>query len=139
MQVQELDITARVRFAGRVSDHELREYYRRAQICVLPSPTIQEGFGLTLLEAMASGCFIVASSAIGAASLVERSGGLIVRPFDVDDLANGILRFIEDVDLRENRSARLYDVARGLSWSKIAQRWLTEIFEPLIAESRRIW
>jgi glycosyltransferase involved in cell wall biosynthesis len=59
-----LGILDRVRFAGKVSDHELPEWYRAADICVLPSLQL-EGFGLAALEAMSCGTPVVASDAGG--------------------------------------------------------------------------
>ena len=47
-------MAGRVVFAGRVSDVELRSYYRLANVTVLPSTTMGEAFGLVLVESLAS-------------------------------------------------------------------------------------
>jgi glycosyltransferase involved in cell wall biosynthesis len=57
-------IGADVRFVGRVSDEELDRLYRSAWVFVLPSRGVSEGYGLVLLEALARGCPVIASSEV---------------------------------------------------------------------------
>jgi glycosyltransferase involved in cell wall biosynthesis len=61
---RDLGILDRVRFAGKASEHELPEWYRAADVCVLPSLQL-EGFGLSALEAMSCGTPVVVSDAGG--------------------------------------------------------------------------
>lgn len=69
----ELGISDRVEFLGRIDDATLTGLYRRARAFVLPSPTTQEGFGLVCLEAMASGLPVVCSKNAGASVVVRQA------------------------------------------------------------------
>lgn len=79
----------RVRFTGEISDKALTRLYAGAQALVLPS--LYEGFGLPLLEAMQMGCPVLSSSA---ASLPEIAGdaALFFDPHSIDSLVNSLLR-----------------------------------------------
>jgi glycosyltransferase involved in cell wall biosynthesis len=74
----ELGLGPRVRFAGKVADAELPDWYRAADVCVIPSLEL-EGFGLVALEALATGTPIVVSDAGGLPEAVRGLGdGLVV-------------------------------------------------------------
>src|SRR5687767_1209837 len=82
-----------VRFLGFVSDGTLRILYRLASLFVFPS--LYEGFGLPPLEAMASGTPVVASNQ---SSLPEVTGdaAMLVDPYDVDSIVEGLRRVLSD-------------------------------------------
>ncbi len=88
---RELGLDGRVRFAGRVSDAELRRLYLGARVFVLPSS--KEGFGIVYLEAWAHGLPVICSTE-GAAPEVVRDGveGFSVAPDDVAALADRMRR-----------------------------------------------
>ena len=108
-----------VRFLGYVSDGTLRILYRLAALFVFPS--LYEGFGLPPLEAMASGTPVVASNQ---SSLPEVTGdaAVLVDPYDVDALVDGMRRVLTDpvlaADLRQRGPAR----AREFSWANSAEK-----------------
>jgi glycosyltransferase involved in cell wall biosynthesis len=88
------------------------EYVSRARLvtlirgaCALIFPSLYEGFGLPVLEAMLLGTPVVTS---GVASLPEVAGdaALLVNPYDVSDIARAIRQIVEDADLRSELSAR---------------------------------
>jgi glycosyltransferase involved in cell wall biosynthesis len=87
----------RVRFTGHITDQELRWYYQNAEALIFPS--IYEGFGYPLVEAMAERCPIACSNL---SSLPEVTAGsaLLFDPFDVQDIAAALLRIATDQDLR---------------------------------------
>ena len=72
-----------------MSDDDVPALYNGAEAFVLPS--LYEGFGIGILEAMASGCPVVVSNI---SSMPEVAGGaaVLVDPFDVDSIRNGIAR-----------------------------------------------
>jgi glycosyltransferase involved in cell wall biosynthesis len=78
---------------GLVDAAELRELYRRASALVFPS--LYEGFGLPPLEAMASGCPVAVSDA-GSIPEVVGTAGVRFDPTDVDAIADGMVRAIEN-------------------------------------------
>lgn len=101
-----LDVHDRVEFLGVRSD--LQDLYRHADIYVHPA-TWQEAFGISIVEAMASGCAVVASD-VGAIPELIQPGhtGLIVPPGDVVALRSAIMRLVQEPDVR----LRLGDRAR---------------------------
>lgn len=94
-----------VYFTGYLSDEKVKELYAGAKLFLFPS--YYEGFGYPPLEAMASGCPVVASHA---ASIPEMCGDAVeyVDPFSVDDIARGIERVLYD----QKRSEELIEKGR---------------------------
>ena len=119
--VQSLGLEDAVRFPGFVDDDDLPALYRGAELVVFPS--LYEGFGLPLLEAMACGVPVVASNT---SALPEVAGGaaMLVDPLDIDAMAQAIARVLDDealrARLREDGLAR----AAQFSWDVAACRML---------------
>jgi glycosyltransferase involved in cell wall biosynthesis len=89
-KAQELGVTDRVLFVGRVSEAEKQDYYRLADAYVMPS--IWEGFGFVVLEALACGLPVVASSADGTQEAVRNGElGSVVNPKDPTALLAAII------------------------------------------------
>ncbi len=109
----------RIHFTGHVSDSLLRSYYAHAEALIFPS--LYEGFGLPPLEAMASGCPVVASHA---ASIPEVCGeaAIYCDPLSVDDIADKIKLVL---DLKGNERLTLLENARThaarFSWQRCAR------------------
>jgi glycosyltransferase involved in cell wall biosynthesis len=92
----DLKIADRVKFLGRVSDAELPNVYRSADVHVLPSINGGEAFGLVTLEAAASGLPSVVSDLPGVRTLVEKGRtGYLAKPGDIDDLAFQLQKFVD--------------------------------------------
>lgn len=116
-----LDMT-RVVLRGPLNRQSLAEEYRRAAIFCLPS--VEEGFGMVILQAMASGCAVVASTATGGPDVGGDSEQLLlVPPADSPALGRALLRLAEDSDLRDRlgKAAR-QRMALGFSWVDYGQR-----------------
>jgi glycogen(starch) synthase len=92
---RDLGVEARIRFLGHVEDAELLALFGSCDVYV--TPTRYEGFGLTLLEAMAAGAPVVCADA-PAANEILRDGenGLLVPPEDPASLAAAVLRILDD-------------------------------------------
>jgi glycosyltransferase involved in cell wall biosynthesis len=107
-----------VTLTGRVSDDDLAALYRSAGCVVQPS--LEEGFGLPPLEAMAS-CVPVVVSKIPA--LVELTAGAAIEvdPLSVESIAQGIERALDDHGLREALIARGRVRAAAFTWRRCAE------------------
>lgn len=113
-----------VRFVGTVTDEALRGLYAAATVFAYPSE--REGFGLPVAEAMAQGTAVVTSHGT---STEEVAGGaaVLVDPFDVDDIARGIL---EALDRATEMEAPSRTRAAELSWTRSAEATL-EVYREL--------
>ncbi len=113
-----------VRYLGVLSDEELAVLYRHAVAMV--SPSGYEGFGLTLLEAMASGCPVV-GAAFSAVPEVVGNAGLLLDVLDVDAIAAAMARFVEEPGLRAELGRRGSERARLFSWDETAY-WTRKVY-----------
>jgi glycosyltransferase involved in cell wall biosynthesis len=113
-----------VDFLGRVEDPaDLRREYRRADVFCLPS--LQEGFGIVFLEAMASGLPVVAGDAAAVPEVVPHGeAGLLVAPRDEAALAAALERLLDDPGLREEMGEAGRRRARDFGWDRVARRFL---------------
>ena len=101
-----------VKICGPVSMEKLAMEYRQADIFCLPS--VEEGFGLVVLQAMASGLPAVVSSAVGAADVLrEGKEGLIVPALNERSLSEALELLVDDVDLRKKIGYASYQRIRN--------------------------
>lgn len=116
--VGELGLGGVVRFLGYVPVEELRVLYGLARVFAYPS--LWEGFGMPVLEAMACGCAVVTSNV---SSLPEVAGdaAVFVDPHSSEDLARGIAAVWEDERLRHSLVARGVARARQFTWERTAR------------------
>ena len=117
-----------VRATGYVPEEELLSLYRSAAVLVLPS--LYEGFGLPLLEAMACGTPCIASDD---PALLEVSGGAALHfpRGDASALRPLLVRVLGEAGLRQELSARGLERARAFSWSTCAARHVEAYREAL--------
>ena len=123
-----LGITRNVIFTEQLSDGQVRACFEEAMFFAFPS--ITEGFGLPVIEAMASGCPVLTSDASSLAEIAG-SAAVLVDPMDVKAIAGGMTRLIRDDALRKRLvvSGRLQ--AARYTWRDCARKTLgvyNEIF-----------
>jgi glycosyltransferase involved in cell wall biosynthesis len=123
--VAEFGLADRVELRGHVPQDELAALYRGAACLVFPSR--YEGFGLPVLEAMASGTPVVATAA-GAIPEVAGDAAILVEEHNPAALAGGIERAIAD---RERLRAAGLERAAGYSWETTARRTL-DVYRELL-------
>lgn len=104
---------------GYVSRDVLEDLYQRARIFAFPS--LDEGFGMPVLEAMAHGIPVVTSSR-SALPEVAGDAALLVDPFHVDAIAEALVRLGEDETLRGELVRRGFERARGFTWESAVER-----------------
>jgi mannosylfructose-phosphate synthase len=120
--IDETDLHGRVHIISYVPDALLAPYYRQAELFALPS--LFEPFGMTAIEAMASGTPVVASR-LGGIRTVINSGqdGLLVDPSDPDEFAEAMVAILQDDDLRQRLGRAGRETVRAhYSWEAIAER-----------------
>lgn len=120
--VKDLGIQDRVHFAGWVSHDDLPVFYNLADLFVLPS--LCEGFGIPLLEAMACGCPIVAANTCTPPEIVEEAG-YFVNPLDVGEIASGIKHVLLDQSRREEMARRGLSRVQSFGWAQCAKETLS--------------
>lgn len=117
-QIAALGLQADVRLLGYVAEADIPPLYSGARLAALPS--LAEGFGSPLIEAMACGTPMLAANAT-ALPEVYGDAALGVDPQDVDALADGLRRLLYDESLRAGLVARGLQRARRFSWDRTAQ------------------
>lgn len=121
-------ITRRIHQVGYVSDEQLRTLYALASLYVHPS--LYEGFGLTVLEAMASGCPVVTSNVY---SLPEVAGeaALLVDPYKVDEIAEAILSVCQNYSLAQALIKKGQARAKEFTWDRCAEK-VADVYKGVI-------
>jgi len=111
----------RVRITGYLTDDQLAEWYARAGIFAFPS--LDEGFGMPVLEAMAAGIPVIAGNR---SALPEVCGDAaeLIDPTNEDDLASALLRLATDEARRAELVARGLDRAKQFRWENAVTRTL---------------
>jgi len=111
-----------VRLVGLIPDDDLPHFYGGAGCFVYPS--IFEGFGLPLVEAMACGTPVVGANRTALPELIE-DAGLVVDPESVDAIASAMARLLTDRALAADHARRGIERSRRYSWSETARRTLS--------------
>lgn len=120
--VEKNGLNKRVSFFDIINEDELIELYRKCELFVMPS--LEEGFGLTLLEAMSCGCVCIASN-IEPLPEVLSDSGYLVKPLDINELTERI-RFLLNNDKERERLGVL---ARQRAIKMFSHKRIREIFE----------
>ena len=118
-----------VHFIGFADDEDLPALYKNATCLAFPS--LYEGFGLPVLEAMAAGIPVLTSNV---SSLPEVAGdaAITVDPYDLEAITNGLQRLILDTELRDSLIQKGLARAQHFTWEKSA-RQLLGIYQDLLA------
>jgi glycosyltransferase involved in cell wall biosynthesis len=111
-----------VSLLGSLSDEDLAEEYAKADVFVYPS--LYEGFGLPVVEAMAIALPVLTSD-IGATREVAADAALLVDPYSVDSIRAGLVELISSAELRKRLSAKGFNRAAEFSWDRTAAETLT--------------
>ncbi|MEQ1814164.1 MAG: glycosyltransferase family 1 protein [Candidatus Nitrotoga sp.] len=130
--VNSLGLRDSVRLAGYVSEAQLSTLYAHARFLAMPS--LYEGFGLPLVEAMSFGVPVLTSSC---SSLPEVAGdaGVLVDPHNTNSVAFGLLQILKDEALRNELAVRAKVNVARFSWAKAARETM-EIFDEAIEDRK---
>lgn len=118
-EIERLGLSGDVVFADSYADGDLSDVYRGALALVFPS--LYEGFGLPPLEAMACGIPVLTSKVCSLPEVVG-DAGVLVDPLDVEAIADGIRRLVQDSDLRAELRQKGLLRAKEFSWDETAHK-----------------
>jgi glycosyltransferase involved in cell wall biosynthesis len=123
----ELSLGEAVQLLGEIPDDDaVALLYRRADVFCLPS--IQEGFGIVFLEAMASGLPVVATTAAAIPEVVPQDkAGLLVPPGDVEALAAALVQLLTNPAQRAACAAFGQAHVRQYDWPVVAELFLRQV------------
>lgn len=123
--ITQLNLINNIKFVGSVSDEDLATYYTNAIALVLPSVSRLEGFGIVQLEAIKYDLPIIVSDIPGPRSVAK--GSILFRPNDVIDLANSILK-VMDERTRRDIIATYQHIKDEYDWHKLIDK-IEEIYK----------
>jgi glycosyltransferase involved in cell wall biosynthesis len=109
----------RIRMPGYISQSELANWYARAMIFAFPS--LDEGFGMPVLEAMAAGVPVVASNRSGVLE-VAGSAAWLVNPEDTGELADALVALARDAERRAHLSRLGFERAAKFTWDEAVEK-----------------
>lgn len=124
----------KIRYFGSVKKNQLAQLFSQCSVFVLPS--LADGFGMVVTQAMASGLPVIVSDQTGAADLIETGkNGFVVRARDVDQLAERLVELFDDKTMAaEMGRYALASVASGLTWNDYGDRLAAILRERARAE-----
>lgn len=125
--VEDLELSNDVVFTGYVGGDDLKPLYASSEFFVMPS--LYEGFGQTIVEAMACGTPCLVSKV---SSIPEIAGDAVyfVDPHDTQGIANAMDKLANDRSLRDSLSQKGKEQAKKFSWSKCAKETL-EVYKKI--------
>ena len=120
--LRKIKLPSNVKLVGPLFGKDLIRIYNEALVFVLPS--LNEGFGLTILEAMASGCSIVSTVDLG-------QEGFIVKPKDVNGLIESISWLIENRKEAIRIGKKNREIVKEFTWERYVKS-LVKVYEEII-------
>lgn len=121
-EAEHLNLGSSVRFLGRVSLQDLISLYNSATVFAYPS--LYEGFGIPVLEAMACGCPVVTSN-VSSIPEVIGDAGIMIDPDDEESLAAALRQVLDNPDKAETMRKSGIERAKRFSWERCARETLS--------------
>ncbi len=126
--IQDFNLEDKIIFTGHIPQTDLPAFYNLAKLFVFPS--LDEGFGLPLVEAMACGCPVVASKT-GALPEIGGDGAYYIDPYNIEEITNGMYRVLANDNLKNELIKKGFQQSHKFSWEKNVQNTLSMIYEVL--------
>jgi glycosyltransferase involved in cell wall biosynthesis len=118
---KDLGINEDIKFLGYVEGDDLKSLFSQAKLFVMPS--LYEGFGMTVLEAMASKSPCLVSD-IEPLREIANGGAEFVNPYDVEKMAAKMRSLVKDKEKKGKRAEKGHEIAKGFSWKDCAKKTL---------------
>gem|GEM_PF-1990259 len=129
-KVVEASMESVVRILPHMNELDLWRMIASSTICVFPS--LMEGFGMSVMEAMAAGKPVIATKYGGPMDYIDNGeDGFLVNPHDLDILARTIERLVADPNLRYQVGQRAKKKARKYTWREVTRRYI-ELYTSLL-------
>jgi glycosyltransferase involved in cell wall biosynthesis len=122
-----LELASRIKFTGFAPEEHLPVLYNACDVFVYPS--LYEGFGLPPLEAMNCGTPVITSNLTSIPEVVG-DAGILINPYEENELIDALLKVLGDSTLREEYSQKGLERAKNFSWAKTAKQTL-EIYKKM--------
>ncbi|RAP52608.1 MAG: glycosyl transferase [Methanosphaera sp. rholeuAM270] len=133
-KTRKLDLEDNVEFKGFLTDEEVIKNYQESELFILPSiSSLQEGFGIVVLEALSCETPVISTDIVGVSDdVIETNSGIIIAPRNVGMLEEAIIKILCDKELIRTmgRNGRKL-VMEKYEWSKIAET-IHELYEDLL-------
>jgi len=131
-KIKELSLDGDIYLVGEVPHSDLPKYYAYADVFVMPS--ISEGFGIAVIEAMASGVPVVASRVGGLIDIIEENNtGLLVKPENSSEIKEAVCFLKNNPVKAEEFSKNALLKSREYSWDKVA-RSVGDLYSELVTK-----
>ena len=129
--VKKLSLKEKIKFLGLIPNEKIQEYLAACDCFVLPS--LEEGFGIAILEAMASGLPVISTKVGGILDIIEdRENGILVEPKNSEELAGAILKIYSQEEFTKNLIERASVNLEKYNWENIAKE-VSNIYSQLIS------
>jgi glycosyltransferase involved in cell wall biosynthesis len=126
-RIRELGLEDHAVVTGQIREQDKAPLYSGATIYLFPS--LYEGFGIPVLEAMACGAAVITSDR-SACPEVAGDAARLVNPYDVAEITHAISELLENTQMREDLRQRAVARASHFNWQRVAQQTL-EVYEKL--------
>lgn len=130
-KIQDSKLENKVRLLGYVPEEDLPALYSGAKLFFFPS--LYEGFGLPVLEALACGCPVLCSNT-SAIPEVAGNAAILADPLDVDKLTQEGLKLLTDENLRQALRQKGFEQIKKFSWEKMASE-IIFLYKKILSES----
>ena len=127
--VRETGMENRIVFTGYVSEQELDSLFRMAGLLIYPS--LYEGFGMPILEAMKMGLPVITSN-ISAMPEVAGGAAYLVDPNSIEDMKSAMSELLQNRILREEMIEKGLGLVHPYTWKNVSERYL-ELYQEIIA------
>ena len=130
-RIKQLGMEEKIIFTNFVPDKDIPVFYSGAEVLLFPS--IYEGFGLPVAEAMACGCPVITSNT---SSLPEVGGkaAVYVNPLSIESIVKGLEKVLEDKNLQKKMIKEGLKQSRKFNWEKSAEQTI-KIYQDLVRPS----
>lgn len=141
--ISDLKLENDIIFMNGLSDGDLANLYRYAEIFLLPSINIGhhfEGFGLVFLEAGTFGLPVVGASASGAEDAIKNGlTGILVPQNDIEATVSALIKIYSDKSLQKQMGYNNFELAKNNTWDKVVEKYYEIYKEAIGGESKRKW